>query len=219
VRRGCGLGAVSMELTSIFATPVAVMELPHDEAALARIAVAAHAYHFRRAKEDAAFAARTGRRTISRPDLLADLTPYDRAYLLEPITAAVRQFIGAGLKDPAADQRQLAVRGFARSYAPGGRIVPHTHFDADAVVSIYLQTGELPERPAADLILIDPAVRGYPFRAPLHRIAVHPGMAVIFPGYVLHETDPSPSVRVIAGLEYKVIAHDMDKIFTPIEGP
>jgi hypothetical protein len=40
---------------------------------------------------------------------------------------------------------------------------------------------------------------------------------VIFPSYVLHETDPSPFARVIAGLEYKVIGHDMNKIFTPIK--
>lgn len=206
-----------MKISSIFTTPVAVLDLPSDDAALERIASAAQAYHFRRADDDAAFAKRTGRSRISRPDLLADLTPQDRAYLLEPINAAVRQFIGAGLQDPAADQRQLAVRGFARYYAPGSRIVPHTHFDVDVVVSIYLQTGALPGAPASDLILIDPTLRGYPYRAPFHRIAVRAGVAVIFPSYVLHETDPSPGQRVIAGLEYKVIGHDMEKVFNPIE--
>jgi len=206
-----------MQVTQIFSTPVAMIDLPHDPEALERIAVASHNYHVNRAIHDADFAKRTGRRTISRPDLLADLTLADRAYLLNPITAAVRQFLGSGLQDPAADQRELAVRGFARSYLAGGRIVPHTHFDADVVVSIYLRTGESPDEPAADLILIDPAVRGFPYRAPLYRIAVRPGMAVIFPSYVLHETDPSPFARVIAGLEYKVIGHDMNKIFTPIK--
>ncbi|MFZ2738105.1 MAG: hypothetical protein WBI20_02615 [Burkholderiaceae bacterium] len=209
------------QITSIFSTPMMVLDLPSNDAALERIASAAQAYHCRRADDDAAFAKRTGRSRISRPDLLADLTPQDRAYLLEPINAAVRQFIGAGLQDPAADERQLAVRGFARYYAPGGRIVPHTHFDADVVVSIYLQTGAdgtgFPGAPASDLILIDPVLRGYPYRAPFHRIAVRAGMAVVFPSYVLHETDPSPGQRVIAGLEYKVISHDMEKVFNPIE--
>jgi hypothetical protein len=201
----------------IFGTPIMVIDLPSNPDALARVAKASKDYHFKRAKDDADFAARTGRVTISRPDLLDSLSKEDKSYLLEPINSAVRYFIGNSLKDPAAYERKLAVRGFARFYPEGGRIVPHTHFDADIVVSIYLQSGGTSDAPPADLILIDQAVRGYPHRAPFHRIPVRDGVAVIFPSYLLHETDPSPGERIIAGLEYKVIEHDMQKIFTPTE--
>jgi hypothetical protein len=202
----------------IFGTPIMVIDLPSNPDALTRIAEASKEYHFKRAKDDAEFAARTGRVTISRPDLLDDLSKEDKSYLLGPINNAVRHFIGGGgLMDAAASNRKLAVRGFARYYPEGGRIVPHTHFDADVVVSIYLQSGGTQGAPASDLILIDQTVRGYPHRAPFHRIPVRDGMAVIFPSYLMHETDPSPGERIIAGLEYKVIEHDMQKIFTPTE--
>jgi hypothetical protein len=201
----------------IFGTPILVIDLPKNPEALSRIAAASKEYHFKRARDDAEFAAKNGRTRISRPDLLESLPSSDRAFLLEPLNEAVRYFVGHGLKDSATYERKLAVRGFARYYPDGGRIVPHTHFDADIVVSIYLQSGGTENAPAADLILIDQTVRGYPHRAPFHRIPVRDGMAVIFPSYVLHETDPSPGERIIAGLEYKIIEHDMHKIFTPTE--
>lgn len=201
----------------IFGTPIMVIDLPSNPDALARVAKASKDYHFKRAKDDAEFAAKTGRTRISRPDLLDSLSVADKAFLLQPLNDAVSYFLGHGLKDPGAYERKLAVRGFARYYPEGGRIVPHTHFDADIVVSIYLQSGGTEKEAPADLILIDQTVRGYPHRAPFHRIPVRDGMAVIFPSYLLHETDSSPGERIIAGLEYKVLEHDMQKIFTPTE--
>lgn len=201
------------KLEQIWATPVAQFDLASNPEAMARITLAAHRYHYGRAKRDAAFAQRTGRHIISRPDLLEGLTPEDRAWLADQASDAVREFLRTGLGDKLAAERTLAVRGFARAYEPGERIVPHTHFDCDVVVSIYLATGT----EAADLLLLDPVVRGFPYRAPFHRIPVRPGLCIVFPAHVAHETDPSPEVRIIAGLEFKVIGHDMSKTFTTLE--
>jgi hypothetical protein len=184
---------------------------------MARIAEASRSYHYDRLERDAEFAKQTGRHIISRPDLLDSLSEEDRAYLLEPITAAVREFIRVGLGDTVAHERKLAVRGFARAYKPGSRITPHSHFDADVVVSIYLVSGGTINEPAADLVLIDPVVRGFPHRTPFHKVPVKDGLAVIFPAYLVHETEPTPTERIIAGLEYRVIGHDMEKVFTPLE--
>ena len=193
------------------------IDLPHNPEAMKRITDAARSYHYDRLERDAEFAKETGRHIISRPDLLEALSDEDRAYLLEPITAAVREFIRVGLGDSIAHERKLAVRGFARAYTPGSRIMPHSHFDADVVVSIYLMSGSTATEPPSDLVLIDPVVRGFPHRTPYHRVTVKDGLAVIFPAYLVHETDPTPSERIIAGLEYRVIGHDMEKVFTPLE--
>lgn len=205
-----------MRAAALFPTPVAEINLVLDDATIERVTAEAKAYHYERKDRDAAFAAATGRHVISRPDLLDWLTPQDKEALLAPITDAVKEFIRVGLGDQAAYERKLAVRGFARVYAPGERITPHTHFDADVVVSIYLVPGGDSHRPAGNLVLIDPVVRGYPFKAPFHAVRVSRGLAVIFPGYLLHESEPTPAERVIAGLEYKVLDHDMQKTFTPI---
>ena len=206
-----------MKVSTIFATPLLQIELPHNTAAMARITAASRKYHYDRLERDTQFAKQTGRHIISRPDLLDDLLEEDRAYLLEPITAAVREFIRVGLGDTAAHERKLAVRGFARAYKPGSRIAPHSHFDADVVVSIYLVSGGTETEPPADLVLIDPVVRGFPHKTPYHKIAVKDGLAVIFPAYLVHETEPTPVERIIAGLEYRVVGHDMEKVFTPLE--
>lgn len=206
-----------MKLTSLFSTPLMAIQLPHDEGAVSRIAAASRKYHYDRLEKDAEFIKRTGRHVISRPDLLDSLSEEDKNYLLEPITTAVRDFIRVGLGDPVAHQRKLAVRGFARAYAPGARIAPHSHFDADIVVSIYLVSGGTKDQPPADLVLLDPVVRGFPHRTPFHKVQVNDGLAVIFPAYLVHETEPTPVERIIAGLEYRVIGHDMEKVFTPLE--
>lgn len=206
-----------MNLTAIFSTPLMQIQLSKNEAAIARIAAASKRYHYERLEKDAEFTKRTGRHIISRPDLLDSLSVEDRNYLLEPITAAVREFIRVGLGDPVAHERKLGVRGFARAYEPGARIAPHAHFDADIVVSIYLVDGATEDKPAGDLVLIDPVVRGFPHKTPFQRIAVKSGMAVIFPAYLVHESEPTPAERVIAGLEYRVIGHDMEKVFKPLE--
>lgn len=109
------------------------------------------------------------------------------------------------------------------------RALPHYHHTCDHVMCVYLETGanRLPfqdrDRRIGDgeLILCDPrAMASFPFWEKTRIYDPHPGMVILHPSQVWHETNPftSEGDRTLLAITLKVTSHNYCELYTPLQG-
>ena len=113
-------------------------------------------------------------------------------------------------------------------YRQGMRAQPHYHHTGDHVLCLYLDCGQGRSPPEGrdwtvgdgELLLQDPRpMAGFPFWEKVRAIETYPGLAVLHPARVWHETNPFNAPRgerVLLVVTLRVASHNYTELYTPL---
>jgi hypothetical protein len=189
-----------MRFEQLWPTPVAFGHIPVNEQL--RQDVSQKAVEFNANRHEA----------IERAKQTNDLVRFKRRNLLDMDIESVnnfaevaidyfRDYLRNAVGDDRAYQLDLEVRGVAKSYEYGTRILPHYDAECDFVFLYYLtdsygdDTRKTKEHLGeSGLVLVDP--RGYrtvasPMQETIKYFRPNAGDFIIYPAYLMHETDPN----------------------------
>lgn len=135
-----------------------------------------------------------------------------RAYLLEAHKVAN------------ADELEIVARCISGNYTSGMRTPPHYHHTCDHVLCLYLDCGQdRPDRATlireggdGELVLQDPRpMAGFPFWEKTRNIYTEPGLVVLHPSRVWHETNPfnSSGNRTLLTVTLRVASHNYTDLY------
>jgi hypothetical protein len=123
-----------------------------------------------------------------------------------------------------ADDLDIVARCIVGHYTPGMRTPPHYHHTCDHVLCLYLDCGQ--DRPSRDtltrekgdgeLVLQDPRpMAGFPFWEKTKYIYTTPGLAVLHPSRVWHETNPFVGTghRSLLAVTLRVASHNYGDLY------
>jgi hypothetical protein len=113
---------------------------------------------------------------------------------------------------------------------PGMRAQPHYHHTCDHVLCLYLDCGYGRSPPSqrdwavgdGELILQDPRpMAGFPFWEKVRYIETRPGLVVLHPSRVWHETNPfnAQGNRVLLVVTLRVASHNYCELYTDLGSP
>jgi len=128
------------------------------------------------------------------------------------------------------DELQIEARCIPVVYEPGMRAQPHYHHTCDHVLCLYLDCGEnrtpFLERNYTvgdgELILQDPRpMAGFPFWEKVKYIETTPGLVVLHPSRLWHETNPfnASGQRVLLVVTLRVVSHNYLELYTQLGSP
>ena len=114
-------------------------------------------------------------------------------------------------------------------YQPGMRAQPHYHHTCDHVLCLYLDCGQGRSPPSArdwtvgdgELILQDPRpMAGFPFWEKVHYVETEPGLVVLHPSRLWHETNPfnAKGERTLLVVTLRVASHNYVDLYTELKG-
>jgi hypothetical protein len=189
-----------MRFEQLWPTPVAFGHIPVNEQL--RVDVTSMAVEFNKNRHEA----------IEKAKGASELVRFKRRNLLDMEVTSVNNFTEVAidyfrdyLRNAVGDSRayeiDLQVRGVAKSYEYGTRILPHFDAECDFVMLYYLtdsygdETRKTKEHLGeSGLILVDP--RGYrtvasPMQETVKYFKPNAGDFIIYPSYLMHETDPN----------------------------
>lgn len=124
---------------------------------------------------------------------------------------------------------QVQARCIPVRYLPGMRAQPHYHHTCDHVLCLYLDCGRGRSPPDqrdwtvgdGELILQDPRpMAGFPFWEKLRYIETFPGLVVLHPSRVWHETNPfnAQGERTLLVVTLRVMSHNYCDLYTDLGG-
>ncbi len=110
----------------------------------------------------------------------------------------------------------------------GRRTLPHYHHTCDHVLCVYLETGDgrqafsARDRSVGDgeLILCDPRpMASFPFWEKTRFIDPFPGLVVLHPAPIWHETNPfnSAGCRTLLAVTLRVTSHNYTELYRPLK--
>ena len=113
-------------------------------------------------------------------------------------------------------------------YQPGMRAQPHYHHTCDHVLCLYLDCGDGRSPPGernwtvgdGELILQDPRpMAGFPFWEKVHYIETFPGLVVLHPSRIWHETNPfnAQGDRVLLVVTLRVMSHNYSDLYCNLQ--
>jgi hypothetical protein len=186
-----------------------------------------------------------GGSTCSLPDVDMTLS-HQFNLLMEPYRALAPQPVFARLQDYIDEvyrrylREALGVRNaqeieFVARILPvvhrerGRRTLPHYHHTCDHVLCVYLETGSNRkpfaerERSVGDgeLILCDPRpMASFPFWEKTRFIDPFPGLAILHPAPIWHETNTftSEGSRTLLAITLRVTSHNYTDLYRPLKG-
>ena len=127
-----------------------------------------------------------------------------------------------------ADELAVLARCIPVCYRKGMRAQPHYHHTGDHVLCLYLDCGNDRSPPEdrdwtvgdGELILQDPRpMAGFPFWEKVRYIETFPGLVVVHPSRIWHETNPfnAPSgERTLLVVTLRVASHNYTELYTPL---
>jgi len=125
-----------------------------------------------------------------------------------------------------ASELDVLARCIPVCYQKGMRAQPHYHHTGDHVLCLYLDCGRERSPPEnrdwtvgdGELLLQDPRpMAGFPFWEKVRYIETNPGLVVLHPSRIWHETNPfnSPSgERVLLVVTFRVASHNYTELYT-----
>jgi len=125
-----------------------------------------------------------------------------------------------------ASELDVLARCIPVCYQKGMRAQPHYHHTGDHVLCLYLDCGRERSPPEdrdwtvgdGELLLQDPRpMAGFPFWEKVRYIETTPGLVVLHPSRIWHETNPfnSPSgERVLLVVTFRVASHNYTELYT-----
>ncbi len=159
---------------------------------------------------------------------LAPQPVFDR--LRNYIDEVYRRYLREALGVRNAQEIEFVVRILPVVYLERGRrTLPHYHHTCDHVLCVYLETGEN-RRPFADrdrtggdgeLILCDPRpMASFPFWEKTRFIDPFPGLAILHPAPIWHETNTftSEGSRTLLAATLRVTSHNYTDLYRPLKG-
>jgi hypothetical protein len=186
-----------------------------------------------------------GGSTCSLPDVNMTLS-HQFNLLMEPYRAIAPQPVFARLQDYIDEvyrrylREALGVRNaqeieFVARILPvvhrerGRRTLPHYHHTCDHVLCVYLETGSnrkpFAERERSlgdgELILCDPRpMASFPFWEKTRFIDPFPGLAILHPAPIWHETNTftSEGSRTLLAITLRVTSHNYTDLYRPLKG-
>ncbi len=129
-----------------------------------------------------------------------------------------------------ANDLQIQARCIPVLNQPGRRAQPHYHHTCDHVLCLYLDCGHGRSPPSdrdwavgdGELILQDPRpMAGFPFWEKVRYIETRPGLVVLHPSRVWHETNPfnAQGTRVLLVVTLRVASHNYCELYTELGSP
>jgi hypothetical protein len=127
------------------------------------------------------------------------------------------------------DDLKIEARCIPVLYRSGMRAQPHYHHTCDHVLCLYLDCGSGRSPPNkrdwtvgdGELILQDPRpMAGFPFWEKLRYIETTPGLVVLHPSRVWHETNPfnAQGERTLLVVTLRVMSHNYCDLYTELRG-
>jgi hypothetical protein len=143
------------------------------------------------------------------------------ARLKAVVMAQYRDYLFNAYEVMNADQIKVAIRAIPVLQTPGQRTMPHYHHTCDHVACFYLSTGEGQGSPDAqtgngELILQDPRpMRSFPFWEKTRWVHTAPGLFVLHPAGVWHETNvfSGQGERVLIAITLRVESHNYTDLY------
>ena len=127
-----------------------------------------------------------------------------------------------------ASELDVLARCIPVCYQKGMRAQPHYHHTGDHVLCLYLDCGRERSPPEdrdwtvgdGELLLQDPRpMAGFPFWEKVRYIETNPGLVVLHPSRIWHETNPfnAPSgERVLLVVTFRVASHNYTELYTQL---
>ena len=128
-----------------------------------------------------------------------------------------------------AQDLKIEARCIPVHYQPRMRAQPHYHHTCDHVLCLYLDCGQGRSPPDqrswtvgdGELILQDPRpMAGFPFWEKVRYIETFPGLVVLHPSRVWHETNPfnAQGARTLLVVTLRVASHNYSDLYTELRG-
>jgi len=146
------------------------------------------------------------------------------------VDTVYRDYIREAYRVRNAHELAIEARCIPVCYKPGMRAQPHYHHTCDHVLCLYLDCG-YDRTPYADrekntgdgeLVLQDPRpMAGFPFWEKTKYIETTPGLVVLHPSRIWHETNAfnAKGKRVLLVVTLHVVSHNYLELYEPLGSP
>jgi hypothetical protein len=156
--------------------------------------------------------------------------PSDEASALnlfrQAVDSAYRQYLKATCGVENVDEIRIVSRCIPGVLRPGERTMPHYHHTCDHVACYYLdcgtdrpQSGGYVKQGDGELLLQDPRHMGsFPFWEKLHWVKTDPGLFILHPAQVWHETNAfmASGQRVMLAVTLRVASHNYTDLYVDL---
>ena len=155
-------------------------------------------------------------RSSNTPNEIAVLERFKSAVMKEYLA-----YIQEVYKVENATDLKVMIRAIPVIQTPGQRTMPHYHHTCDHVCCFYLDTGDAPESTDprignGELITCDPRpMRTFPFWEKTHWISTYPGLFVLHPAGIWHETNTfsGSGTRVLIATTLRIESHNYTDLY------